>query len=341
MFTTFVPFKNTNKRRISNERIRMEIKDKIVLRKNNRLQQIIFVTIAISCCIPALISPPIALLLGIIIAQTVGHPYLHLNQKVTHILLQASVVGLGFGMQVDKTLETGKTSFLFTLTFLSFTLIIGYLLGKLLKIENKTSFLIAVGTAICGGSAIAAISPVIRVQEKQLSIALGTIFTLNAAALFIFPAVGHALDLSQLQFGIWSAIAIHDASSVVGAANKYGPEALAIATTAKLGRALWIIPVAFLAAYLFKTNGPKVKIPWFIGLFVVAMLANSYIPSIHNYQHIITSFAKTGLTLTLFLIGCGLSRKLIIEMGIKPLLQGIILWVIISLLSLGAVLYFF
>lgn len=319
----------------------MKVEDKIVLKKNNRVQQIIFIAIAIMCCIPTLISPPISLLLGIIIAQTIGHPYLHLNQKATHILLQTSVVGLGFGMQVDKALETGKTSFLLTIAFISLTLLSGYILGKILKIENKTSFLIAVGTAICGGSAIAAISPIIRVQEKELSIALGTIFTLNAVALFIFPAVGHALDLSQLQFGIWSAIAIHDTSSVVGAANKYGPEALAIATTAKLGRALWIIPVAFLAAYLFKANSPKIKIPWFIGLFVLAMLANSYIPYIQNYQHIITSFAKTGLTLTLFLIGCGLSRKLIVEMGIKPLLQGIILWIIISVISLGAVLYFF
>lgn len=340
MFTTFVSVKKHNNRRISTARVEMEVKYKIVIKKNKRVQQIIFITIAITCCIPGLISPPIALLLGIIIAQTIGHPYLHLNQNATHILLQASVVGLGFGMQIDKALETGKTSFLLTIAFISITLISGYILGKFLKIENKTSFLIALGTAICGGSAIAAISPIIRAQEKQLSIALGTIFTLNAVALFIFPAIGHALDLSQLQFGIWSAIAIHDTSSVVGAADKYGPEALAIATTAKLGRALWIIPVAFLATYLFKTDGPKVKIPWFIGLFVLAMLANSYIPCIQNYQHFITSFAKTGLTLTLFLIGCGISRTLIIEMGIKPLLQGIILWVIISLLSLLVVRYF-
>ena len=309
---------------------------KNLLDKSITTREVIFV-LAVVLCLSPLVSPPIALLMGLIIAQFIGHPYLHLNHKATHILLQVSVVGLGFGMNVTSALKAGKEGILFTIVSIIGTLVIGFFMGKFLKIEKKTSYLISTGTAICGGSAIAAISPVIKAQEKQISVALGTIFILNSAALFLFPFIGHQLNLSQSQFGMWCAIAIHDTSSVVGAASKYGPQALEIATTVKLARALWIIPVAFLSTFIFKNKNSKIKIPYFIGLFVLAMIANTYIPFVQQYNHYLTNIAKAGLTLTLFLIGCGLNRKTISSVGFKPLIQGVILWVIISTAALWAV----
>lgn len=309
---------------------------KNLLDKSITTREVIFVLAVVFCSSP-LVSPPIALLMGLIIAQFIGHPYLHLNHKATHILLQVSVVGLGFGMNVTSALKAGKEGILFTIVSIIGTLVIGFFMGKFLKIEKKTSYLISAGTAICGGSAIAAISPVIKAQEKQISVALGTIFILNSAALFLFPFIGHQLNLSQSQFGMWCAIAIHDTSSVVGAASKYGPQALEIATTVKLARALWIIPVAFLSTFIFKNKNSKIKIPYFIGLFVLAMIANTYIPFVQQYNHYLTNIAKAGLTLTLFLIGCGLNRKTISSVGFKPLIQGVILWMIISTAALWAV----
>jgi len=309
---------------------------KNILDKSITTREVIFL-LAVVFCLSPLISPPIALLMGLIIAQFIGHPYLHLNHKATHILLQISVVGLGFGMNVTNALKAGKEGILFTIVSIIGTLVIGFFMGKFLKIEKKTSYLISTGTAICGGSAIAAISPVIKAEEKQISVALGTIFILNSVALFLFPFIGHQLLLSQSQFGMWCAIAIHDTSSVVGAASKYGPQALEIATTVKLARALWIIPVAFLSTFIFKNKGSKIKIPYFIGLFVLAMIANTYIPFVQQYNHYLTNFAKAGLTLTLFLIGCGLNRKTISSVGFKPLIQGVILWIIIASAALWAV----
>ena len=309
---------------------------KNLLDKSITTREVIFL-LAVVLCLSPLISPPIALLMGLIIAQFIGHPYLHLNHKATHILLQVSVVGLGFGMNVTSALKAGKEGILFTIVSIIGTLVIGFFMGKFLKIEKKTSYLISTGTAICGGSAIAAISPVIKAEEKQISVALGTIFILNSVALFLFPFIGHQLNLSQSQFGMWCAIAIHDTSSVVGAASKYGPQALEIATTVKLARALWIIPVAFLSSFIFKNKDSKIKIPYFIGLFVFAMIANTYIPFVQQYNHYLTNIAKAGLTLTLFLIGCGLNRKTISSVGFKPLIQGVILWVIIATAALWAV----
>ncbi|AZB21509.1 putative sulfate exporter family transporter [Kaistella haifensis] len=309
---------------------------KNLLDKSITTREVIFL-LAVVLCLSPLISPPIALLMGLIIAQFIGHPYLHLNHKATHILLQVSVVGLGFGMNVTSALKAGKEGILFTIVSIIGTLVIGFFMGKFLKIEKKTSYLISTGTAICGGSAIAAISPVIKAEEKQISVALGTIFILNSVALFLFPFIGHQLNLSQSQFGMWCAIAIHDTSSVVGAASKYGPQALEIATTVKLARALWIIPVAFLSTFIFKNKESKIKIPYFIGLFVLAMIANTYIPFVQQYNHYLTNIAKAGLTLTLFLIGCGLNRKTISSVGFKPLIQGVILWMIISTAALWAV----
>ncbi len=254
-----------------------------ILDRSVTTRELVFGAALIACLTPW-VSPPVALLLGLVIALFVGHPFLHLNHKATHILLQLSVVGLGFGMNAG----------------------------------------------------IAAISPVIKAEEKQISVALGTVFLLNSIALFLFPVVGHLLHLSQTQFGLWAAIAIHDTSSVVGAAGKYGPQALEVATTVKLARALWIIPVAVLAALFFKTGKQKIKIPYFIGAFIGAMVLNTYLP-MPVVSHVLVQASKVGLTLTLFLIGSGLSRQVLRNTGVRPLLQGILLWGLISGFALWAV----
>lgn len=301
-------------------------------------QQSIFIVL-ILVCLSGFISPPIALLLGLIVANVAGHPFLDLNHKATTILLQFSVVGLGFGMNINSALAAGKEGFLFTIASIFSTLILGFFIGKWFKIEKKTAHLISCGTAICGGSAIAAIAPVIKSDEKQTSVALGVIFILNSVALFLFPAVGHWLHLSQHEFGLWCAIAIHDTSSVVGAANKFGPEALQIATTVKLARALWIIPVALITASLFENKKSKIKIPYFIGLFVLAMLLNTFVPQTVIVAPYFVSIAKTGLTVTLFLIGAGLNWKILKMVGFKPLLQGILLWGFIAIAALISIIH--
>lgn len=314
----------------------VNIRKKKFLDRSITTREVIFV-IALTACLTPWISPPVALMIGLVIAQFIGHPFLHLNHKATHILLQISVVGLGFGMNVHSALKAGSEGFLFTVASITGTLVIGYIAGRLLKIESKTSHLISCGTAICGGSAIAAISPVIRAEEKQISVALGTVFILNSAALFLFPFIGHLLHLTQTQFGLWSAIAIHDTSSVVGAASKYGPQALEVATTVKLARALWIIPVVLLTAICFKTGKQKMKVPYFIVLFILAMIIHTYVP-MQPVSEVIVQVAKTGLTVTLFLIGAGLSGAVLRGVGIRPLIQGVLLWVIISGAALWAVL---
>lgn len=299
-------------------------------------RKLLFLLLGLLCLTP-LVNPPMALLMGLGMALLIGHPFLQYNHKATKILLQVSVVGLGFGMNVTSALKAGSEGIIFTIVSIIGTLIIGVGMGKLLKIDPKTSYLIAAGTAICGGSAIAAISPVIKAGEKQISVALGIIFILNSIALILFPPLGHFFNLSQSQFGLWCAIAIHDTSSVVGAASKYGPQALEIATTVKLARALWIIPVAFLSTVIFKNKDAKIKIPWFIGLFVLAMILNTYLPVVQQSSHYLTAIAKVGLTLTLFLIGSGLNKKVLQSVGLKPLLQGVVLWLIISIASLWVI----
>ncbi len=300
--------------------------------------KIILYWIIVILCLVGVLSPPLALFIGIVMAQ-VGHPYAKLNSKLTSKLLQISVVGLGFGMNLTSAIKAGKEGIIFTVISIFGTLLFGYGLGKIMKIEKKTSFLVSAGTAICGGSAIAAVSPVIKANEQQISAALGTVFILNAIALFIFPHIGHYFELSQHQFGLWSAIAIHDTSSVVGAASNYGAEALQTATTVKLARALWIIPVAYLATLLFKNKDSKAKIPYFIGYFILALIANTYLPFVQKISPYIVDIAKIGLTLTLFLIGTSLSTKVIKSVGVKPLIQGVILWVTISIAALYVVIH--
>ncbi len=305
---------------------------------NHYLQQFIFAGI-IFLCLFSIISPPIALLLGVIIVNVFGNPFIEFNHKAITFLLQFSVVGLGFGMNASSALSAGKEGFVLTVFSIFSTIVFGFLLGKWFKTDKKTSHLISCGTAICGGSAIAAISPVIKSNENQTSIALGVIFMLNSIALFAFPFIGHQLDLSQKDFGLWCAIAIHDTSSVVGAANKYGAEALQIATTVKLARALWIIPISLLTAVAFKNKNSKIKIPYFIGLFILAMLLNSYVPQISFAAPHIVNLAKIGLTITLFLIGATLNINTLKSVGIRPLLQGVFLWIFIAVLSLTAIIY--
>jgi uncharacterized integral membrane protein (TIGR00698 family) len=310
----------------------------IFFKVNATLQQLIFVVLLLFCT-TIFVSPPIALVLGLIVANLFGHPFLELNHKATNYLLQFSVVGLGFGMNVHSAVSAGEEGFLFTVISIFSTLVLGTFLGKWFKTEKKTSHLISCGTAICGGSAIAAIAPVIQSNEKQTSVALGVIFILNSVALFLFPAVGDWLDLSQKEFGLWCAIAIHDTSSVVGAASKYGPEALQIATTVKLARALWIIPVALITAFIFKNKSGKIKIPYFIGLFILAMIANTYLPQMESVAPHLVSVSKIGLTVTLFLIGAGLNRTVLRSVGLKPLTQGILLWTFIAIATLVSIIY--
>lgn len=302
----------------------------------------IFFILIIACLTP-FVSPPIALAFGLALALTLGNPFPQQTTKINRVLLRASIVLLGFGMNLTVIIKAGKDGLLFTIATIFGTLFLGYVIGKFLNIDRKTSDLISSGTAICGGSAIAAVAPAIRANTEQTSVSLGTIFILNSIALFIFPIIGHALGLTEHQFGIWAAIAIHDTSSVVGAGAKYGSEALQIATTVKLARALWIIPVAFLFAFLYrpKHGETKVKdmIPWFVFLFLLAAIIRTYTPeefptSIFEYLVLI---GKKGLTVTLFLIGATLSRETLKAVGIKPLIQGVILWLAISLVSLFAV----
>ena len=302
----------------------------------NIVTKILFITIALFCLTP-FVSPPIALFMGLMIALFLGHPFLHYNHRFTQFLLKTSIVGLGFGMNVYSAFKAGKEGILFTVVSIIATLVFGYFLGRLLKIETKTAYLVSTGTAICGGSAIAAVSPIIKADQKEISVALGAVFILNSIALIVFPLIGQKIQLSQSQFGLWCAIAIHDTSSVVGAASKYGTQALEMATTVKLARALWIIPVAFLSTYLFKNKEAKIKVPYFIGLFLLAMVINSFVPFVQQHSHYIVRIAKAGLTLTLFLIGAGLSKKVLQSVGAMPLLHAFILWIFISVFSLWAV----
>ena len=286
------------------------------------------------------VTPPVALFLGLVFALTCGQAYPTFNKNVSKKLLQYSVIGLGFGMNLHASLASGKEGMLFTIVSVFGTLLIGMLIGcKLLKINRNTAYLISSGTAICGGSAIAAVGPIIKAKDSDMSMALATIFILNAIALFLFPALGHWLGMTQQEFGTWAAIAIHDTSSVVGAGAAYGEEALQVATTIKLTRALWIIPLALLTAVIFRSEGKKISIPWFILFFIVAMLLNTYVlTDIPQVGQFIYGIARKGVVITMFFIGASLSIDTIKSVGIRPLLQGILLWLIISAGSLAYIL---
>jgi uncharacterized integral membrane protein (TIGR00698 family) len=303
-------------------------------------QKILFI-ILIFVCLTPFVSPPIALILGLIFALVAEHPYPKGTSRATKILLQVSVVLLGFGMNLDKVVEAGKSGILFTIATIFGTLALGYLVGKLLNVDKKTSALVSSGTAICGGSAIAAVAPAIDADNDQISVSLGTVFILNSVALLTFPLIGKFFNLTQNQFGVWAAIAIHDTSSVVGASQTYGAEALAIATTVKLARALWIAPIALLFSFLFRGQGAKkIVFPYFILLFLLATIYRTYAPTfiLPSVYDSLVLLAKQGLTVTLFFIGSGLSLAALKKVGVRPLLQGIILWILISIVSLWAIL---
>lgn len=307
---------------------------KSLIQKNRRA---LFIATAVVCG-SSYVSAPVALVMGFLFTLLLGNPLPNMSSKATSLLLKISVIGLGFGMNAKQVAEAGKDGIWLTVCSITVVLTLGYLLGRLMKMDKRMSHLIASGTAICGGSAIAAVAPAIKAKPEEISIALGVIFLLNSIALIIFPPMGHFFELSQYDFGLWSAIAIHDTSSVVGAAATYGEEALQVATTVKLTRALWIIPVSLLSVFLFKAKGTKISIPWFIFLFVGAMLLNSFF-NLEPVASDIYQTSKNLLVVTLFLIGSGISISSIKTTGLKPIFQGIILWAVISVLSLTTILY--
>ncbi len=284
------------------------------------------------------ITAPIALLCGLIFAFIFPNPCPKFNKKTSKYLLQVAVVCLGFNMNLQESLKSGSEGMLFTVVSVVGVMCLGVLLGYWLHINRKTAYLISSGTAICGGSAIAAVGPVVKADENEMAVSLGVIFILNSIALFIFPPLGHLLDMTQQQFGTWAAIAIHDTSSVVGAGESFGEEALQIATLIKLTRALWIIPLAFVTMFIFRDKTAKISIPWFIFIFVLAMIVNTYVPLPEWFVTAMVWIAKRGMVLTLFFIGASLSLASVKSVGVKPLLQAVVLWVVISVSSLMVVL---
>ncbi|MAP80844.1 MAG: putative sulfate exporter family transporter [Aequorivita sp.] len=308
------------------------------LKENDTLKKVLFV-LCMVLCILGFVNSPVALVGGFVFTYFLGNPFLALNAKAVNWLLKIAVIGLGFGMNFQETIKAGREGFLLTIFSILATVLLGYFLGKLLRMNRKTSHLVSSGTAICGGSAIAAVAPVIDASEKDISISLGVIFLLNSIALIAFPPIGSFLELSQHEFGLWCAIAIHDTSSVVGAAYTFGEEALNVATTVKLARALWIIPLSLVSVFLFKGKGKQLKIPYFIFLFIVAILLNSYLPIPAVVTSGITTVSKSLLVLTLFLIGAGLSIDKIKSAGWKPMILGISLWIFISISSILAIMF--
>ena len=284
-----------------------------------------------------LFSPPFALLAGLVYGLTLTHPFHVESKSLAKFLLQASVVGLGFGMNLHEVVHAGRSGFLYTAVSITAVMLLGLGLGYLIHVSNKSSFLIAAGTAICGGSAIAAVGPIAEASEEEMAVSLGAVFILNSVALFLFPLVGFALHMTQSQFGLWSALAIHDTSSVVGATAKYGPIALAVGTTVKLARALWIVPLSVVTALTLKSKA-RIQWPWFILLFCIAAFLNTLLPAFNPAFAAFSRLGKIGLTVTLFLIGTGLNKETLKKVGVRPLLQGITLWIIVGTTTLVLIL---
>ena len=293
--------------------------------------------VGLICAASGFLSPPIALVLGLIFGLTFTHPYQTDSGELARFLLKASVVALGFGMNLHEVLRAGRTGFVYTAVSITFAMCLGLLLGRIFQVEKTASFLITVGTAICGGSAIAAVAPIIEAGDEEIAVSMGTVFVLNSIALLIFPSIGWALHLSQEQFGLWAALAIHDTSSVVGATARYGALALMIGTTVKLARALWIVPLSVGTAAVKKTKG-KIQWPWFILFFCLAAVVNTYVPSITHLTTSLSTLGRLGLTATLYLIGTGISRATIREVGVRPFMQGVALWILVGTLSLALIL---
>jgi len=287
-------------------------------------------------CLTPWATPPLALLAGLVFGAIAIHPYKEQSHKFSKVLLQTAVVGLGFGMDLHQVLHAGRSGFIYTAVGIGFAMSMGTLMGKLVAVRPRPAFLISTGTAICGGSAIAAMGPITGATEDEMSVSLGTVFVLNSIALLTFPSIGLWLKLSQTQFGLWAALAIHDTSSVVGASAKYGAVALAVGTTVKLARALWIVPLSVGTA-AFKGSKTRIQWPWFIGFFCLAAVANTYLfPGAPAY-HVLSSAGKVMLVITLFLIGASLSPATVRKVGPRPLLQGVLLWIVVAVASLLAI----
>jgi uncharacterized integral membrane protein (TIGR00698 family) len=299
-------------------------------------QRVFFVGLILAAT--GLISPPFALLGGLVYALFLAHPF-HLESKhLMKFLLQASVVGLGFGMNLHEVVRAGRSGLLYTALSITVVMLLGLGLGYLIRVGKKSSFLISAGTAICGGSAIAAVGPIVGASEEEMAVSLGAVFILNSIALFLFPVVGLVLHMTQTQFGLWSALAIHDTSSVVGATAKFGPTAVAVGTTVKLVRALWIVPLSVATTIMLKSKA-RVQWPWFIALFCGAVLLNTVMPVFNPAFATLSRLGRIGLTVTLFLIGTGLDKQTLKRVGIRPLLQGLTLWVIVGTGTLALILF--
>ena len=296
------------------------------------VQKVLFI-LGLICAASGLLSPPVALTLGIAFGFSFHHPFHAEARKGSRLLLQLSVVGLGFGMNLHEVIHAGRAGFVYTALSITSALLLGWLLGKLLGVKSTTSYLISTGTAICGGSAIAAISPIAAADDEEIAVSLGTIFVLNSVALLLFPWIGTQLHMSQTQFGLWSALAIHDTSSVVGAAAKFGALALAVGTTVKLARALWIVPLSVGTAVVKKSTA-RVQWPWFILFFCLAAFANTYVAAIHPAVSVLKHLGVLGLTATLYLIGTGLSMRTVRQVGAMPMLQGVLLWIAMAVSTL-------
>src|SRR3984893_56503 len=294
--------------------------------------KLIFI-VALILCFSGWISPPVALTAGIIFGLCLPHPYSETSRSVAGVLLQISVVALGFGMNLHEVVKAGRNGFIYTAVGICFSLIVGLALGKLLKVRGNASYLITAGTAICGGSAIAAIGPILHADDEEMAVSLGTVFILNSIALLTFPPFGNALHLTQSQFGLWAALAIHDTSSVVGAAAKYGAQALVVGTTVKLARALWIVPLAVVTAAV-KHSKTRVPLPLVILFFCLAAVVNTDVPAFANFDTWAFSAGRLGLTATLFLIGTGISVATLKSVGWRPLLQGVLLWIMVAVVTL-------
>ena len=284
-----------------------------------------------------LLSPPLALLGGLVYGLSLAHPFHIESKSLAKFLLQASVVGLGFGMNLHEVIQAGRSGFLYTAVSITGAMLLGLGLGCLIHVSKKASFLISAGTAICGGSAIAAVGPIAGANEEEMAVSLGAVFILTSVALFLFPIIGFALHMSQTQFGLWSALAIHDTSSVVGATARYGSAALAVGTTVKLARALWIVPLSLITAVILKSKS-RIPRPWFILFFCLAALLNTLFPTFRPVFGGLNHLGKIGLTVTLFLIGTGLNKQTLSRVGFRPLLQGLALWVVVGASTLALIL---
>jgi len=302
----------------------------------DRLPRLILTALVLACAWPP-VTAPMALGVGLLFGLMVRHPDPGGAARLSKTLLQMSVVGLGFGLNISQVWDAGRTGVIYTLVGIGFTLLLGRYLGRWLRVPSRTAALISVGTAICGGSAIAALAPVVEADDDEISVSLAAVFTLNAVALFVFPLIGHWVGLDQRQFGLWAALAIHDTSSVVGAGAVYGATALAVATTVKLARAAWIAPVTLFAAWR-RGSRTRPQMPWFILGFLAAAVLRSVVPQGDPAWDVLSQASKRILVATLLLIGSGMTRQVLRRVGLRPMVQAVTLWIIVGSLTLGAIL---